>query len=281
MTKKTDARYFQMLFLLSFLVYGLLYLHWQSRLPLYGVFVGTCLALQWMADSLVSKRWLKPGPKWTGWRSALVTALGLCFLLRTNDWYIGVLAAALSILSKYLLRLRGKHIFNPSAFGIVATILITGDAWISPGQWGNPVLLVFLVCALGCIVVTRVQKLDTSLAFLVTFCGLLFVRQVGYLHWPTDFFVQSISSGSLLIFSFFMISDPKTTPDHPYARIAWAAGIALIAFFLSAIEWMNNTPIWTLVAIAPLVPLIDLLFRGKKFDWQPRHTQPLIHKQNV
>jgi len=83
---------------------------------------------------------------------------------------------------------QAKHIFNPSAFGITATLLITGDAWLfsrTMGQWCTPF---FPVLTLGTIVVTRVQKLDTSLSFLLTFGGLLYWRQVVTLGWPGDYF---------------------------------------------------------------------------------------------
>ncbi|WP_431211270.1 hypothetical protein ACQ86N_36060 [Puia sp. P3] len=72
-----------------------------------------------------------------------------------------------------------------------------------------------------------------------------------------------------------MISDPKTSPNHPLARVLWAAGIAIIAFYLSAFKWLNNTPVWLLAAAAPLVPLLDHIFRAHGFDSAtPRHEPP-------
>jgi Na+-transporting NADH:ubiquinone oxidoreductase subunit NqrB len=193
--------------------------------------------------------------------------LSLCLLLKTNHWYICIIAAALTVLSKYILRYKSKHIFNPSAFGIVATVLITKDAWLSPAQWGSGVVIFFAVCCLGLIVVSKVQKLDITLAFLFTFGGLLFARQIIYLNWSADVFVQSISTGSLLLFSFFMISDPKTAPNHKVARVIWAMLIAAVAFYLSAFKWMNSTPVYVLVFAAPLVPLLDWFFKAKQFEW--------------
>jgi Na+-transporting NADH:ubiquinone oxidoreductase subunit NqrB len=92
------------------------------------------------------------------------------------------------VIGKYIFRIDRKHIFNPSAFGIAAVLLFTNDAWLSPGQWGSNALVFFLVVTLGTIVITRVQRLDISLAFLLTYMGLLFARQVLYLDWPFDFF---------------------------------------------------------------------------------------------
>jgi enediyne biosynthesis protein E5 len=266
--KPMDARFFQMAFQLLFLSYGILFLQWQSAWMEYGLYIGTGLLMQWSADSITSKKIISP-LRWSsgGWKSALVSCFSLCLLLKTNQWYICVLAAALTVLSKYIFRYKGKHIFNPSAFGIVATILISKDAWLSPAQWGSGAVIFFAVCCLGLIVVTKVQKLDITLAFLFTFAGLLFARQVIYLNWSFDVFVQSVSTGSLLLFSFFMISDPKTAPNHAVARIVWAMLIAAVAFYLSAFKWMNSTPIYILVFAAPLVQMFDWLFKAKRFEW--------------
>jgi enediyne biosynthesis protein E5 len=267
--KLRDARYFQMAFQLIFLSYGIFFLQWKAEWIEYSLYIGTGLLMQWAADSITTKKIISP-LHWHsgGWKSALVSCFSLCLLLKTNHWYICILAAALTVLSKYIIRYKGKHIFNPSAFGIVATVLLTKEAWLSPAQWGSGAVIFFAVCCLGLIVVTKVQKLDITLAFLITFGGLLLLRQLVYLNWSVDVFVQSISTGSLLLFSFFMISDPKTAPNHAIARIMWAVLIAAIAFYLSAFKWMNSTPIYVLVFAAPFVPLLDWLMKAKQFEWK-------------
>jgi hypothetical protein len=262
-----DPRYFQVVFQAIFLSYGILFLNWNADWQHYAISIGGCLFFQYAADSIKSKRLLRPNEfdKW-GF-SVLISAMSLCLLLKTNDWYVSLLAAILTVVSKYIFRFDKKHIFNPSAFGIIATILITKDAWLSPGQWGSNAVIFFFVVTLGTIAVTRVQKLDVSLAFLFTFIGLLYWRQVYILGWPLDHFVHSISTGSLLLFTFFMISDPRTAPNHPVARIIWAVLIAVVSFYLAAFKWKYNTIIWVLVAAAPLVPLLDKFFKAKEFHW--------------
>ncbi|HSC39708.1 MAG TPA: RnfABCDGE type electron transport complex subunit D, partial [Chitinophagaceae bacterium] len=248
-----DPRWFQVLFQLFFLSYGIFFLDWTANWWHYAACIGGCVAFNYMGECIRQRQWVsfRTSPGWMGWGcSALISALSLCLLLKTNHWYTSLLAAFLTIGSKYLFRFNHKHIFNPSAFGIAA-ILLTGQAWLSPGQWGNNTVLFFLIITLGTIVVTRVQKLDTSLAFLVVFTGLLYWRQVYVLGWPADYFAHSLTNGGLLLFSFFMISDPKTSPNHPVARILWAGAIAATAFYLAAFKWMYNTPIVVLVMTAP------------------------------
>ena len=274
-----DPRYFQVIFQAIFLTYGVLFLHWDADWEHYVISVGGCLLFQYSADSIRTKGFLKPY-EFDRWGfSVLISAMSLCLLLKTNHWYISLLAAFLTVASKYVFKFNKKHIFNPSAFGIVATILLTKDAWLSPGQWGSNAVIFFFVVTLGTIVVTRVQKLDVSLAFLLTFVGLLYWRQVYTLGWPMDHFIHSISTGSLLLFTFFMISDPRTSPNHPVARIIWAILIAAVSFYLAAFKWKYNTIIWVLVAAAPLVPLLDKIFKAKEFHWTSSIIQfNLIYK---
>ena len=262
-----DPRYFQVIFQAIFLSYGILFLRWNADWQHYIISIGGCLFFQYAADSIRAKSFLGP-TEFDRWGfSVLISAMSLCLLLKTNDWYVSLLAAFLTVGSKYAFRFNKKHIFNPSAFGIVATLLLTKDAWLSPGQWGSNAVIFFFVVTLGTIVVTRVQKLDVSLAFLLTFIGLLYWRQVYVLGWPMDHFIHSVSTGSLLLFTFFMISDPRTAPNHPVARIVWAILIAVISFYLAAFKWKYNTIIWVLVAAAPLVPLLDRIFKSKQFEW--------------
>ncbi|HYO22950.1 MAG TPA: DUF2330 domain-containing protein, partial [Flavisolibacter sp.] len=270
-TLALDPRYFQIIFQLLFLTYGIAFLSWMADWQHYFISIAGCLFFNYLFESVKQKEILpiagNRGFKLWGF-SVLISAASLCLLLKTNLWYISLLAAFLTVASKYIFRYHRKHIFNPSAFGIIATIAFTKDAWLSPGQWGSNAVIFFFVVTLGVIVVTRVQKLDISLAFLVTFVGLLLWRQVYVLGWPLDHFIHSVSTGSLLLFTFFMISDPRTAPDHPLARIIWAMLIAAVSFYLAAFKWMYNTPVWVLVMAAPLVPLFDRMFKAKAFQWK-------------
>ena len=178
-----------------------------------------------------------------------------------------MLAGLLSISSKFIFRFRGKHIFNPTNFGIIITILFTHAAWISPGQWGNNGLLVFSIGLTGLIVLLSVKRLDTALAFLLTFCLLSFIRSVVIVGWSYDVFLHQFTSGTLLLFTFFMITDPVSTPSHKHARIIWASLVAMLAFYLSNYQFINGAPLWALFFISPLTFFLDKLFVHRKFSW--------------
>lgn len=116
-----DARYFQVLFQFILLTYGFFYLHWSNDWWLYGTYIGVGVTTQLLIAFFTNK-------KYDSWKSALITGFGLCLLLKTNNWQVAAMAATISIASKYLIKVNGKHIFNPSAFGIVTTIFITQKA---------------------------------------------------------------------------------------------------------------------------------------------------------
>ncbi|MFM6926162.1 MAG: RnfABCDGE type electron transport complex subunit D [Ferruginibacter sp.] len=274
-----DARYFQIVFQAIFLSYGIFFLHWHGAYWLYATYFVTSLTAQFVSEYFIGKKIIPFLHRLrNGIPSIFISSFGLSLLLKTNSFGVAVLAASVSILSKYIIRINGKHIFNPSALGIVVAVLVTGNAWISPGQWGSNAVILFGVLSLGFIITTRVQKLDVSLAFLGTFAGLLYLRQIVYLGWPMDHFIQSVSTGSLLLFSFFMIPDPKTIPNHRVARIVWCMVIAAVSFYLSAFKFINGAPIFVLVLAQPLVPLLDKLFKARKFEWV--HSKACTAEEN-
>ena len=128
---RIDPRLYQIAVLGSLLVYGLVALDFEVRPARAALILGArVLATQYACTRL----WRLPAfdP-----RSALISGLSLCLLLRTNIRRSRLLAAVIAIASKFVIRVRGKHVFNPTNFGIVALMLLTGQVWVSPGQWGS------------------------------------------------------------------------------------------------------------------------------------------------
>jgi Na+-transporting NADH:ubiquinone oxidoreductase subunit NqrB len=199
-------------------------------------------------------------------RSATISGLSLCLLLRTNSDVLAVAAAFATVASKFLLRWNGKHIFNPTNFGLVATMLATGAAWISPGQWGNAAFLAFLFACAGGLVVHRATRSDVTLAFLATNLSLLFARSI-WLGEPLAIPLHRLESGALLLFAFFMISDPKTTPNSRSGRILFGALVATGAAFVQFRLFRTNGALWSLALFSLLVPVIDLVLPGRRYAW--------------
>ena len=200
-------------------------------------------------------------------RSALISALSLCLLLRTNDPIVAATAATLAIASKSVFRFDGRHVFNPTAFAIVVMTSVCDGAWISPGQWGHTMLLGIAIAGAGCLVVVRAARIDTTLAFLAGFAGLAVMRGV-YLGDPFAVTLHQLSNGALLIFAFFMISDPRSTPLGRGPRIAFALLVACVAAWIEFALFRPNGAIVALVICAPCVPIANRL-------WPARVPEPV------
>jgi enediyne biosynthesis protein E5 len=170
-----------------------------------------------------------------------------------------------------VLRLRGKHIFNPTNGGIVAILLLTDRVWVSPGQWGSVAFFAFLMACLGGVVVNRASRSDVTYAFIAFYCALLFGRSA-YLGEPMAIPLHRLESGALLLFTFFMISDPKTTPDTRAGRVLFAALVAFGAWYVQFRLFRTNGLLWSLAACSMAVPLIDWLLPGKRYAWASRIT---------
>ncbi|NIO43451.1 MAG: hypothetical protein GTO41_26845, partial [Burkholderiales bacterium] len=103
--------------------------------------------------------------------SALITSLSLTLLLRTDIVLLAMLAAAIAVGSKFIIRVRGKHIFNPANVALVSLMLISDRAWVSSGQWGNAAIGAFALACLGFLVLTRAKRAETTIAFLAWYAA--------------------------------------------------------------------------------------------------------------
>jgi enediyne biosynthesis protein E5 len=253
-----DPRLYQIVSLSTLLFYGLFWLHFDVSISQIVVTLGVAQLAQYAGTRYFNLPSFDP-------KSALISSLSLCLLLRTNDLAVAALAAFIAIGSKFVIRWKNKHIFNPTTLALVV-VLANGLGWISPGQWGQTVWFGFLIACLGSLVVTRATRADVTLAFLGFYVSLLFTRAL-WLGDPLTIPLHQIESGALLIFSFFMISDPKTTPDSRTGRIVFALCVALAALYVQFGLVKPNGPLWGLIVCAPFIPLMDWLFPGCRYHW--------------
>ncbi len=253
-----DPRLYQIASLGTLLTYGLFWLHFDVSFWQIAVTIGAALITQYAGTRLANLPFFDP-------KSALISSLSLCILLRTNHLAIAALASIIAIGSKFVFRWNDKHLFNPTNLAL-AIALASGIGWISPGQWGQVAWFGFLIACLGSLVVTRAARADVTLAFLTVYVGLLFARAL-WLGDPLTIPLHQLESGALLIFAFFMISDPKTTPDSRIGRILYALLVSLAALYVQFGLFKPNGPLWGLIACAPLVPVLDTLLPGSRYRW--------------
>ena len=228
------------------------------------------LATQWL--------WLKALElEHQGTLSAVITCFGLSLLLRADTLWVHPLAAALAISSKFVLRVNGRHVYNPANLGVILALLLLPGTWVSPGQWGNGVALAAWFVALGGLVTQRARRWDISWMFLAAWFALVAAR-VAVLGQPWTILAHPFTNGGLLLFAFFMISDPMTIPNRRGARVGYAMLVAVIAFGWQFALFRTNALLWALFLASPLVPLIDRWWPGECYAWRSvapiRRLQP-------
>ncbi len=193
--------------------------------------------------------------------SALLTGNGVAFVLRVpgtehGDWWsmngawIFAATSAVALLSKYLIRVRGRHIFNPSNFGLVLCFLLLGVERADPlALWWGPlspalVLALALIVVGGFAILRRLHLVGVAVGFWVAFAaGIGVLAASGHTMtaaWHVgpiegaEFWWLLVSSPEILVFLFFMITDPKTIPASRGGRLVYAVAVGLLATVLIA-----------------------------------------------
>ena len=255
-----DARLLQILFLGSFLTIGVLVRDFSVQPIQIAATFGSALITQAFWLRCLHLRHI-------GYLSAIVTSFGLSILVRADSAWVHPLIAALAISSKFVLRVDERHVFNPANLGAVLAAWVLPGAWLSPGQWGQDVLMAGWFIALGLVVTRRSFRLDIGLCFLGFWAAALTLR-VLWLGQPWPVLAHQLDNGALLLFSFFMITDPLTTPSRPSARVAYAALVAATAFAWQYLLFRPNALVLALFVLSPLVPIINRQWPGPVFQWR-------------
>lgn len=258
--RRVDPRWYQIAMLSGLLAWGMFGVGFDIGWWWIAGVIGAALATQ----VLCTKLWRLPrfDPL-----SALISGIGLCTLLRTDGVALAVFAAALAIASKFVLRWRGKHLYNPTNLALVV-MLVTGTGWISPGQYGHVAFVALLMWCMGLTVVCKAARSDVTLAFLGAYAAILFGRSL-WLGEPMSIPIHRLQSGLLLQFAFNMISDPRTTPDSRAGRVLFGALVAVGAGIVQFVMFRTNGPVWSLAACTLLVPLLDRRLPGPRHQWKP------------
>jgi len=186
-----------------------------------------------------------------------------------RGWYVFALVAGLSLLTKYVIRYRGSHIFNPSNVGLVAAFLLLGSTRVEPLDfWWGPfdgwMIAAYLIILVGGLLITaRLHLLGMSAAFWLTLAvGIGILAASGHCmtaRWSFEpvcgarFWWVIVFSPEILIFLFFMITDPRTTPGGRVARVVFGIGVAWVCTLLIAPQ---TTEFGTKVAVLAALALI-------------------------
>lgn len=199
--------------------------------------------------------------------SALVSSMGIFVIIDTKFLWVYVLAAFLTIGSKHFLRLKGHHIFNPNNFAVVMIGLFLPTLMSPDGgsRWGGDLNWSLIVSALGLVLAYRAQRFVVAATFILAFLALAYFRaQLQGLHMLLT--MSILFSPGLLVFTYFMITDPRTSPNNHWAQAFFAIAVAVIDQGLRFFETRMSVFI-SLFVVTALYSLVDLYFQDKlKFD---------------
>jgi hypothetical protein len=200
--------------------------------------------------------------KWPHLASAYVTGISVGILVRSPEYWPYALCSALSIASKYAIRIDGRHIFNPSNLGIVAMLVLASDTVASLSvQWGNNLLPLVVVWFFGAAIIASVGRFHITFTYVVSFVVFSFLRS-GITGHPWLSEVAPITGPMYQLFIFFMITDPKTTVGPKWAQV-------LVAFLVAAVEailrlmQLVNAPFYALFIVGPTAVLIEIAMKRR------------------
>lgn len=233
MKADVDPRYYILLFLASFVIAGQVYLGFFQRWDAILASTITAVVTELLLVRTIKKQWQFP-------LSALITGLGISLLLSSHVLWPYVTASLLAILLKFVIRYRGSHIFNPNNVALVIMLLAVPQYAVStPKQWTNGIEVMVLILGLGLLAAYKAKRLDTVIAFISGYVAFAIAR-IAVIGEPFFYAFGPMLGASFQLFSFFMITDPKTTPSSRKARILFAVVIALIDAVLRVLGITNS-----------------------------------------
>jgi Na+-transporting NADH:ubiquinone oxidoreductase subunit NqrB len=199
---------------------------------------------------------------WPHLASAYVTGISVGILVRSPEYWPYALCSAISIASKYLIRVDGRHIFNPSNLGIVAMLLLASDTVASLSvQWGNNLLPLVVVWFFGAAIIASVGRFHITFTYVVSFIVFSFVR-AGITGHPWLSEVAPLTGPMYQLFIFFMITDPKTTVHSKRGQVLVAFLVAVVEAILRLME-LVNAPFYALFMVGPSAVLIEIAMKRR------------------
>ena len=189
--------------------------------------------------------------------SAYISGISVGILIRSNMVWPYVVTALLSILSKYVLRYKGRHLWNPSNFGVSWMLFMAPLSVAGLGiQWGNNLFAMSVIWALGLVIVYRAKKFHVTAAYVVSFVILSYIRSLI----NGDPFLSELSplTGPMYqLFIFFMITDPGVAVSGKRNQVIVVVLVAIVEFVLR-LDSFIYAPFYALCLVGPLCKYLDL-----------------------
>ncbi len=245
-----DPRYLSSGLITLILVFGQLYVGILHDLSQLFTAIVAALAAELALGRLLAGRWLNPA-------SAYITGISCGILLRSLYLWPFAIASLLSILSKYVLRYRGRHLWNPSNLGICVVLFAAPGAVAALSeQWGNDLWAMAVIWVLGSVILWRAKRFHVTFTYALSFVVLAYARSLMTDN-PFLSEVAPITGPMYQLMAFFMVTDPATSVSSRRGRIGVAFLVALAEMALRLLE-IVNAPLYALFLAGPAAKFVDL-----------------------
>src|SRR6266508_838730 len=194
--------------------------------------------------------------------SSYISGISVGILIRSPEFWPYALCSAISITSKYVIRWKGRHLWNPSNFAICAMLLAPEAVSTLSIQWGNAIWPMLIVWALGALITWRVKRFHITATYVLSFLAFAALRGLitghGFLAE-----VAPITGPMYQLFIFFMITDPRTTVKPKWAQ-------CLVAFLVAAMEMVLrlaeniHAPYYALTIVGPAALAFEIWWTTRK-----------------
>jgi enediyne biosynthesis protein E5 len=228
-----------------------------------GLAIVTAIGTELLLGRITHDKWPHPA-------SAYISGISAGILIRSPLWWPYFFGSFISILSKYVLRLNGRHIWNPTNFGVsVMVFLAPATVTVLSVQWGNAVAPMAVIWLLGAVIVWRVGRAHISATYVVAFFLFSLIRSavIGIPYLAT---VAPITGPMYQLFIFFMITDPKTTVR---SRRGQCVVVVLVAFveMLMRLAEVVYAPFYALFLVGSVAMIVEIR-RDTRAKLQARPT---------
>jgi Na+-transporting NADH:ubiquinone oxidoreductase subunit NqrB len=201
--------------------------------------------------------------KWINLASAYISGISVGILLRSPAFWPFALCSVLSIMSKYVLRVKSRHLWNPSNFGICVLLFLAPETVAALTiQWGNFIWPMLVIWILGSLIIWRAQRIHISVTYVVSFFVFALVRSlITGDPWLSE--IAPITGPMYQLFVFFMITDPKTTVKSK----KWQCIVVCLVAFVEMLLRLNHViyaPLYALFLVGPTALLIEIWLESRR-----------------
>ena len=251
-----DNRYIAPAFITCILLVGHLSFGILESYPKTLLAIVTSIGLELALGRIFVHKWLNPA-------SAYISGISVGILVRSPAYWPYALCAAISITSKYVLRVEGRHIWNPSNFGISVMLFLAADTVASLSiQWGNYLWPMLVIWALGSIIIARLHRFHITGIYVVSFLAFAFLRSwMTGSPWQSE--VAPITGPMYQLFIFFMITDPKTTVRSKRGQCIVVFLVALLEMVMR-LEQVVYAPFYALFIVGPVAMLVEIWMDSRR-----------------